>query len=73
MQRASFAIADMSCGACVSGVTAVLNRLGGVRVEQVSIGSAEVTFDPAQTSPIAIAEALSAAGYPARQRETPAA
>jgi copper chaperone CopZ len=51
-------------------VTAVLNRLEGVDVERVSVGSAEVSFDPAKTSPSVIAEALTEAGYPARQEST---
>jgi len=69
MQNLRFAIEGMSCGACVKGVTAVLRRLDGVEVEQVSVGSAEVSFDPAKTSPSAISDALSDAGYPARQEQ----
>ncbi len=66
MPEVRFAIDGMSCGACVKGVTAVLKRLDGVQVQQVSLGSAQVSLDPAKTSPSAIAEALTAAGYPAQ-------
>jgi len=65
MQNTRFAIEGMSCGACVRGVTAVLQRLDGVEARQVSVGSAEVSFDPAKTTPSAIADALTDAGYPA--------
>lgn len=68
MQKASFAIEGMSCGACVNGVTNVLRNLDGVSVEQVEVGSAELAFDPAKTSSAKIADALSAAGYPAQQQ-----
>ncbi|MHB8900809.1 MAG: heavy-metal-associated domain-containing protein, partial [Thermoguttaceae bacterium] len=68
---ARFAIEGMSCGGCVRGVTAALQRLPGVDVREVSIGSAQVSFDPSKISPAAIAEALIEAGYPARQDSNP--
>ena len=71
MPQMRFAIDGMSCGACVKGVTGVLNRLDGVEVQQVSVGSAQVSFDPAKTSPLAIADALTDAGYPARPVQEP--
>jgi copper chaperone CopZ len=37
----------------------------GVTVSRVDIGSAELSFDPAQSSPAAIAEAVTEAGYDA--------
>jgi copper chaperone CopZ len=40
--------------------------LDGVDVQQVSVGTAQVSFDPVKTTPAAIAEALASAGYPAR-------
>lgn len=66
MPEARFAVAGMSCGACVNGVTAVLKRLDGVEVQQVAVGSAQVSFDPSKTSPAAIADTLTDAGYPAQ-------
>lgn len=62
-----FSIDGMNCGACVKGVTAVLGRAAGVDVRHVAVGSAEVAYDSARTSPAAIAAALTAAGYPARE------
>jgi len=69
MQKSKFAIEGMSCDACVRGVTSVLNKLDGVAVERVSMGSAEVSFEPAKTSPSDIADVLTDAGYPARQEQ----
>lgn len=67
-QKTSLVIEGMSCGACVKGVTSVLSRMEGVTPKQVEVGSAEVSFDDSQASPAKIAEALTAAGYPARPR-----
>lgn len=69
-QTTRFVIDGMSCGACVRGVTSVLSRLKGVTSKHVEVGSAEVSFDDAHASPTKIAEALTAAGYPAQPRES---
>ncbi|MHB8862326.1 MAG: heavy-metal-associated domain-containing protein [Pirellulaceae bacterium] len=66
MPDVRFAIEGMTCGGCVKSVTSVLNRLDGVKAEQVSVGSAEVSFDAAKTSAPSIAKALTDAGFPAQ-------
>ncbi|MEO8451613.1 MAG: heavy-metal-associated domain-containing protein [Gemmatimonadota bacterium] len=63
MQRISIPIAGMSCGGCVAGVRKALTQLPGVQVEEVKIGVATVTFDPAVTSPEALRAAIVGAGY----------
>jgi copper chaperone CopZ len=68
MNNVSFEIQDMSCGHCVRHVTEALRRLADVEVRRVAVGSADVSFDPAKTTPAAIAEAIGAAGYPAKER-----
>ncbi len=68
-QTTRFEIEGMSCGACVKGVTSVLSRMEGVVPKHVEVGSAEVSFEDSQTSSTTIAEALTAAGYPARPRD----
>jgi len=71
MERTTNLVIDgMSCGACVKGVTTVLSRLDGVSPQQVEVGSAVISYDDARITPIAITEALTAAGYPARTRAT---
>lgn len=66
MEELTLAIDGMSCGHCVARVKQTLSSAPGVRVTDVSIGSASVTYDAAVTSPEKIAGAVSAAGYPAR-------
>ena len=66
MEKRSLQLEHMGCNRCVENVTSALSALPGVRVEQVSIGSAQLSFDPAQTSDAAIASALADAGYPVR-------
>lgn len=69
MTRTSLKIEGMSCGHCVASVKKALERLDGVTVRNVAVGSATVDYDPDVASPAKIAEAVSDAGYAA----TPAA
>ncbi len=64
--RATMDVEGMSCANCVRHVTKALGKVAGVSDAKVEIGRVELAFDPAQTSPEAIASALAAAGYPAR-------
>ena len=66
MEKLTLAIDGMSCGHCVARVKQTLAAVPGVRVDDVSIGSASLAFDAAETTPDRIAAAVSAAGYPAR-------
>ena len=66
METLSLTIQGMSCNHCIGRVSKALSALTGVRVDDVSIGSARVTYDPAAVSVAQIASALDAAGYPAR-------
>jgi copper chaperone CopZ len=63
MQRISIPIAGMSCGGCVRAVREALSKVPGVQVGKVTVGSAEVTFDPAVTTPVALRAAVARAGY----------
>jgi len=69
MERTTMQISGMSCGHCVGAVTQALKGLDGVEVEQVTIGSATVAYDPARTSPTQLAEAVEEAGYEVRPVE----
>jgi copper chaperone len=66
MEQTTIQIDGMSCGHCVSRVQKALSRLEGVHVDQVEIGSARVTYDPAQASLRGIREAVEDAGYEVR-------
>jgi copper chaperone CopZ len=47
----------------VAGVTRALGAVAGVTVDTVAIGNASVQFDPALTTPAAIAQAVEEDGY----------
>jgi copper chaperone len=63
MQQLTMAISGMSCGGCVTNVRNALGALSGTQVDAVTVGSATVTYDESQTTPVAIAKAVTDAGY----------
>lgn len=65
MERLALTIDGMSCGHCVAAVTKALTSVGGVRIENVAVGSATVAYDPNATNPRDIADAVADAGYEA--------
>lgn len=65
MQTVTFQITGMSCGHCVSAVKQALAEVDGVKVENVAIGQAVVSYEPDKTKTAAITDALADAGYPA--------
>ena len=71
MQELRLAIEEMSCQNCVRHVTTALNQIHGVQPRQVTIGGAELLYDPAQTSPQAIVSVLAESGYPAQPTVAP--
>ena len=56
-------ISGMSCGHCVMAVTKGLKELDGVNVKKVDVGSADVSYDDAKTSPANIERVVEDAGY----------
>jgi copper chaperone len=63
MVSVSIRVEGMSCGHCVGAVRKALTSVDGVAVERVDVGSATVTYDPANTSFDAITDAVEHAGY----------
>jgi copper chaperone len=63
MERITMKIEGMSCGHCVASVNKALKALGGVDIEQVTVGQAVVNHDPVTTSTAAIAQAIEDEGY----------
>ncbi len=61
------AIDGMHCGGCVTRVTNTLNKLEGVDVRDVQVGSAALTYDDARLQPAAIVEAVNKLGFTARE------
>ncbi len=67
MERITLKVDGMSCGHCVHAVQKAITSVAGATPEQVTIGSATVSFDPARTSVGALIDAVSDAGYDARE------
>ena len=67
MEQLTLHIDGMTCSHCVQAVTAALRGVDGVVVKGVEVGRARVLFDLDSTSPEAIAQAVSDAGYDARR------
>jgi copper chaperone len=65
MRQITLRVDGMSCGHCVSSVREALSTVDGVRVDDVRIGQATVSFDPAQVSVGTLIDAVADAGYEA--------
>lgn len=63
MDRIKLKIEGMSCGHCVGAVDRALKGVNGVQVEQVAVGSATLSYDPAATSAEKITQAIADEGY----------
>ncbi len=65
METLTLNISGMTCMGCASSVERKLAEQPGVASAQVDLGAsqAEVRFDPQQTSPDALKQALRAAGW----------
>jgi copper chaperone len=65
MEQLHLTIEGMTCQHCVRAVDGRLRRTPGVEVTQVTIGSADVRYDPATTNLDEIAEVIADEGYTA--------
>ena len=63
MERVTMDIDGMTCNHCVGSVDKALKSLAGVTVEDVKIGRATVSYDPAATTTDRIALAIESEGY----------
>lgn len=63
----SLQVDGMTCTGCVAAVKGALMKVDGVKTAQVSLerNEAVVEYDPAKTSPDALAKAVTKAGYKA--------
>jgi copper chaperone CopZ len=65
METLSLHIEGMSCQHCVRAVRNALTAVPGVALDSVNLGTATLSFDPAQASADVITEAVQDAGYSA--------
>lgn len=68
MRQATLDIEGMSCGHCLNAVNRALSAVPGVRIEEVRIGRASVTYDESTTTPSELETAVAEAGYRATIR-----
>lgn len=68
MSKLELNIEGMSCGHCVAAVSQALRELPGVNVENVSLGSAALTYQPEKVSVDEIKLAVEDAGYAAQEK-----
>ena len=65
METVNLSIKGMHCGGCAAKVSTALKALPGTRVEEVTVGSARVSFDPQKTSADAMILAVDTLGFKA--------
>lgn len=67
IERVTLQVSGMTCGGCAGSVQRALQRHPGVRSAAVNLAqkNATVDFDPAATTPDALAQAVRSAGYDA--------
>lgn len=60
-------VSGMSCGHCVHAVREALGAVPGVKIEDVRIGSASVSFDDDKVTVGDLVDAVANAGYEANE------
>ncbi len=60
-------IEGMHCDACVRRVRMALEKVDGVQVKSVKVGTAEVDLDPSKTTAQAAVEAVNDIGFTAQR------
>lgn len=65
MQQLNLAITGMHCGACVRRVIMALEKIQGVQIGTVEVGSARLEYDPAQADPTVIMASIEKIGFSA--------
>ncbi len=73
LSRVVIPVEGMSCATCEIVVRRALAQVSGVQVARVSVAAktAEVDFDPKQTTPATLVSAINATGYQARTPQSP--
>ena len=65
METLKLKIEGMHCGACVRRVTMALEKLDGVKVEALEVGSAQLQFDAKSMHAAEIVHAVDGLGFKA--------
>ncbi len=67
MEKLLLVLGGMGCGGCVKNVQKALDALPGVTVENISVGTAVLAYEPSRSTKEVVVEALGKAGYPAQE------
>ena len=67
MKQLKLEVSGMSCAHCVRAVQEALSAVPGVKVENVEIGAATVSFDETKVGVGDLVDAVSDAGYEANE------
>jgi copper chaperone CopZ len=65
METVNLSIQGMHCGGCAAKVSTALKSVPGTNVEEVTVGSARVSFDPQKTSTAGLISAVNKVGFKA--------
>ena len=60
-------IEGMHCDACVRRVRMALDKVEGVEVKDVKVGSAQIALDPSSATPEAAIDAVNGIGFAAQR------
>ena len=63
MTTNTLTIGGMTCGHCLRNVQQALNSMDAVKLDELRVGRAVVTFDETRVTADAVAEAVRDAGY----------
>lgn len=63
MKTINLTIDGMSCNHCIMSVKQALEKVAGLTIHSVSVGSASVTFNEENTAELQITNAINNAGY----------
>ena len=62
-EQMSLKVGGMSCSSCVDSLRNALVNVPGVELEEVELGRAKLGYDPDVTSPDAVRDAITRAGF----------
>ena len=67
MKQLKLEVTGMTCGHCVGAVREALAAVPGVKVDNIAIGSASVSFDETRATVGDLVDAVADAGYEATE------
>jgi copper chaperone len=69
MKTSELVIEGMSCGHCVKSLEKQLNKIQGLEVKDVKVGSAQISYDETKTTAKDISAAVDEAGFELKEEK----